>query len=249
MFGQLKPIVDLLSSGVTDVLSAMTKLQRRRAVLLMLETHFLLKDCMEEGTALVAEAGPNPISTISAMSVQESIATTEGWEITLKKQAIRLRMLQDRIFAQDHLSIVAPQVQKSIDKAIGSKFDRVVTIESIGAALLIQTMFGLAKTPQARAELVIAMVGARKDKINVTKIKKEVAALGESLESYRGVIEKLVTSEEIVRLSSRARKSTQFQPAKAQRPRTKPQLEQWGPMRRQLRDSYKLAQKTSESDR
>lgn len=211
MFAQLKPVVDLLSTGATHVSSVNTRLQRRKAVLRMLEAYFLLKDCMDEGMALVAEAGPNPVLTISAMSDEDAIATGERWNLVLRKQAVRLNMLQDRIFAQDHLSIIAPEVQAAIDKAVGSKFDRVTTLARIGAGLVLQAMFGFAKTPQERAGHVIAMTGAKKDKINMRKIKKEVAALSTSLDAYRGVIEKLVSTEEIVRLSKQARKATRFQ--------------------------------------
>jgi len=57
------------------------------------------------------------------------------------------------------------------------------------------------------------MAGAKKDGIlNLKKINAELAALRVSLDEYRGVVERLVTSEELLALSTEAREKTRSKP-------------------------------------
>jgi hypothetical protein len=210
VFAQLKVLVGILTTGVADISSLKTKLDRRKAVLRMLETYFLLKDCADDGSALIFEAGPNPVATITALHGDIASETLERWNRTLRKQGIRLHRLSEYISNQDHLGVVAPEVQEQIDKAIGSKWDRVTTLAGIGAALIIPLMFPVAESPKEKAEMIVVMAGGRRDAIDIRRIKREVKALSDALTEYRGVIESLVLKEEIVKLSSVARKATQF---------------------------------------
>jgi hypothetical protein len=213
VFAQLKVIVDLVTVGVTDAWSFKAKRDRRRAVLRMLETYFLLKDCLDDGSALISEAGSDPVATINAMSGTQAVAVTRRWDCTLRKQGLRLRRLEEYVFAQDHLAVVAPEVQERISQAIGSKFDRVTNLHAIGAALLFYNMLPVAETPPEKASYIVVMAGERRDIISLPRIKREVRALAEALNGYREVIEKLVPKEEVVQLSSRARQATRFKEA------------------------------------
>ena len=211
MFAQLKVVVDLLTTGVTDAWSIKTKLERKHAVLRMLETYFLLKDCVDEGSALIAEAGSDPVKTLSGLSQEVAQETVTRWDVVLRKQGSRLYSLQGYIYGQDHLTIVAPNVQELIGKAIGSKFDRVVNLQGIGAALFFYQVFPLAANLAEKASYISLMAGSRNKHISLSRIKKEVRALREGLNQYRVVIEKLVSHDEIVKLSEQARKKTRYE--------------------------------------
>ena len=211
MFAQLKVIVDLLTTGVTDAWSLKTKLERKHAVLRILETYFLLKDCVDEGLALITEAGSNPGAALCGMSQEVAQETIMRWDLTLRKQGLRLYRLQGHIYGQDHLTIVAPDVQELIGKAIGSKFDRVVNLQRIGASLFFYQAFPVAETPDEKAGYISVMAGSRNNHISLPRIKREVRALREGLDQYRQVVEKLVSHDEIVKLSEQARKATRFQ--------------------------------------
>jgi len=210
VFAQLKVLVSIMTTGVADISSLKTKLDRRKAVLRMLETYFLLKDCADDGSALILEAGSNPIATITALDGDIAVETVKRWDRTLRKQGMRLYRLAEYILNQDHLAVVAPDVQDQIEKAIGSKWNRMTTLAGIGAALVIPLMFPVAESPKEKAEMVVVMAGGRRNAIDMQRIKREVKALTDALTKYRGVIESLVSKEEIVKLSSVARKTTQF---------------------------------------
>ena len=210
MFAHLKVIVDLVSVGVTDAWSLKSKRDRQKAVLRMLESYFLLKDCLDDGAALILEAGHCPVTTLHSMSAEEASTAITRWDRVLRMQGNRLYMLKDYLLGQDHLAVIAPDVQAEVAKAVGSKFDSVTTLEGIGASLVFYIMFPIAETPEEKADYIVTMAGSRKDIINIPKIKREVKALGKSLDSYRRVIEKLVSNEEIVKRSRRARETTRF---------------------------------------
>ena len=210
MFAQLKVVVGLMTTGITEISSLKSKIDRRNAVLRMLETYFLLKDCADDGSALILEAGSDPVAKVTALDADIAGYTIERWDATLRKQGQRLHILGGYIFNQDHLAVVAPDVQEQINRAIGSKFDRVTTLQGIGAALVFNVMFPIAETPAEKATLVVVMAGERKNAIDMRRIKREVKALSAALTRYRAVIESLVTKEEIVKLSKQARKATRF---------------------------------------
>ena len=210
MFAELKLIVDLVTTGVTDLCTLKSKGDRHKLVLRMLEAYFLLKDCLDEGAALVSEAGADPVATLKSMSADKAGATIERWDHILRKQGIRLNRLRDYFLSQDHLTVVAPDLQAQVVKAVGSKVSRVTTIFGIGASLFFYSKFPLAVTPDEKAQYVLVMAGTSRAVINMPKIKREIATLAESLRKYRTVIDRLLTNEEIVKLSKRARESTRF---------------------------------------
>jgi hypothetical protein len=213
MFGQIKVIVDLISVGLKDGWSLKGKVQRRADVLRMLETYFLLKDCLDEGCALIEEAGSKPVEKIRNMPDLQAEAVVRRWDYILRRQGRRLAILQGHLIGQDHLTVINPDLQKRILQAIGDKFDQVTTLYGIGAALLFYSIFPLAESREEKAQYVVYMSGSsRRNTISIPRIKREVKSLSESLEQYREAINKLISSEEMVRLSKEARTNTLFKP-------------------------------------
>ena len=213
MFGQIKVIVDLILVGLKDGWSFKDKVQRRADVLRMLETYFMLKDCVDEGGALIEEAGSKPVEKIRNMPAAQAEAVVRRWDYILRKQGRRLAMLQGYLIGQNHLAVINPDLENRIIQAIGNKFDRITTLYGIGAALVFYSMFPLAESPEEKAKYVIYMSGSsRRGTISMPRIKREVKSLSEALEQYREAINKLISSEEMVRLSREARKNTLFKP-------------------------------------
>jgi len=210
VFAQIKVIIDLISFGLKDGWSFKTKAQRRSDVLKILETYFLLKDCLEEGAALIAEAGPQPVQKIRKLPGSDARDLVTKWDCILRKQGHRLALLQEYFIGQDHLAVINPELQDRIVQAIGNKFDRVATLQGIGAALIFYNMFPLADSPEEKARYVAVMSGSRRDTISMPRIKREIKDMSDALTRYRVVIDQLVTSDELVELSKLARKKTLF---------------------------------------
>ncbi|MBI3703559.1 MAG: hypothetical protein HY244_06885 [Rhizobiales bacterium] len=208
MFAELKSIVDLVRAGVASYHDSSSAKARKKLVLGLLETYFLLLDCAEEGEQLILDAGSNPIEKIEAMESAEARAITLAkWGMALRKQTIRLRTLQENIFSQDHLTVINPTLQKEIEAIIGSKFDSTNNLFKIGAALFFHSVFPVA-TDREQVEGVLIMAGSEGDQLDIAKLKLDIAGLRESLEQYRHVLNQLVTSEEVLALSQLARKQT-----------------------------------------
>ena len=69
---------------------------------------------------------------------------------------------------------------------------------------------GEALTDEERARYVSVMAGAEHDTLDMAKVKSEIVGLREALDQYRSVVERLVSDEELLRLSRRARQETSF---------------------------------------
>lgn len=87
---------------------------------------------------------------------------------------------------------------------------RAVTLHGIGSTLVIRCMLQLNESPAEIANLVVTMAGERGNKIDLDRIRKEVSTLRLALDEYREHIRTLVTKEELVKLSKKARKATQL---------------------------------------
>lgn len=209
MFSQLKSVVDLIRSGIAEFRKFRSDQERKEIILGVLEAYFLLKDCVDDGEKLIREAGSDPVGKINAMDPAEAIETLTRWDSVLRKQGIRLYTLQGYIFGQDHLAVINPKLQDQISEVIGYKMDRAVTLHGIGAGLFFRNMFPRQETNEEKAGLVALMAGAEENGVlDLVKIGAEVAALRQSLDEYRAVVERVVTNEELLSLSSRARENT-----------------------------------------
>jgi len=213
MFLQLKGVIDLMTLGIKEFRRFKSDDERKKTILGVLEAYFVLKDCVDDGEELAREAGTDPVELIKRMEPTEAITTLERWDLVLRKQGLRLHWLQGYIFGQDHLIVINPKLQERISKVIGGKMGRTVTLYSIGAGLYFRNLFPIRETDKEKAELVALMAGAKKDGIlNLKKINAELAALRVSLDEYSGVVERLVTSEELLALSTEAREKTRSKP-------------------------------------
>ncbi|MBI1887716.1 MAG: hypothetical protein HYS19_04995 [Nitrosomonadales bacterium] len=210
MFAQLKGVVDLIRTGISDLRNFQSAKTRENAVLDVLRVYFILKDCVDDGERLVSEAQPNPVEKLAQMEPDAALATIERWDATIRKQGIRLYQLQGALLGQHHIAVIDPVLQKRITEAIGYKMDRTVTLHGIGAALFFKNMFPVANTSEEKARYISTMAGEENDSLNMPRICAEIQSLRESLDQYRGVVERLVTDAELLQLSQRARRETEF---------------------------------------
>ena len=125
-------------------------------------------------------------------------------------------MLEGMLYGQSQLAVINPEVEAALNKVIGYKMNRTVTLHGIGASLFLRCMLPLEETEQQKAELIAFMAGEKGHKaINLGRIRAEVEDLRNALESYRQTVQQLASSAEILKLSAKARKSTRALPSDA----------------------------------
>jgi hypothetical protein len=138
MFSQIKPIVDILLNGFKSIREFKSQFDREKSIEDMLRFYFLLKDCVDDGEALIMEAGSNPAAKLKSMTTDVVATTIARWDTTLRLQGIRLAALQDHLRGQDQLAMLNPTLERDLQEAIGSKMDQTVTLAGIGSALYIR---------------------------------------------------------------------------------------------------------------
>lgn len=210
MFAQLKGVLDLVVSGFNTVRDFNSKRDREEAVTQLLRFYFLLKDCVDEGNALILEAGSDPVSKIASLTPEAAAEIVSSWDAVLRRQPARLYALAGQLGSQDALAVLNPALIEEIQTAIGSKMDRAITLSGIGSALVIRCMFPLNESNPGMAHLVAMMAGERKDKINLRRIGREVDLLQSALDGYRDHVSALASKEEILKLSKKAREATEM---------------------------------------
>jgi hypothetical protein len=209
MFAQIKSVVEAVLSGFKSIHEFKTQRERDKAIEEMLRFYFVLKDCVDDGEALIVEAGSNPLAKLKSMSPPEATATVKRWDTVLRLQGIRLRMLEGMLYGQAQLAVVNPQVEGALRKAIGYKMTRAVTLHGIGAGLYLRCMLPIEETDDQKAELIALMAGEKGRKaIDLDRIRREVGDLRSALETYRGTVQELASSAEILKISKKAREST-----------------------------------------
>lgn len=210
MFAQIKSIVDLIRSGVTDFRNFKSNKERNDAVLNLLRVYFMLKDCVDDGEKLIVEAEPDPVKKISTMNPDDAISTLKRWDAKIRMQGIRLYQLQGAISGRAPLAVINPMLQERIEEVVGYKMDRAVTLHGIGAALYFRAAFPINATNEEKAQYISVMAGEEDSSLNMPRIRKEISTLRESLDQYRLVVERLVSDAELLQLSDRARNETKF---------------------------------------
>lgn len=208
MFSELIALLALLRSCAGDVFVKKAAAKRHDAVRPMFETYFLLKDLVDEGEALITEAGARPVEKIQCLSPVDAETTLAAWEVALKRQVIRMQGVSQRIFGQEFLEVVSPELRKNLDAVVGSKFERATSLQGIGAVLFFHAMFPGEKSDFDRARYIAVMAGEEGGSINMEKAEEEVSQLRASLVIYRSVVEKLASADEVISLSAEARKKT-----------------------------------------
>lgn len=208
MFGDLKSIVDLIRTAVSDISKSKSEKEREKTVLDLLRVYFVLKDCVDEGAGLIEEAGADPIGKIGQMDEWTAASTLDRWDAILNRQIRRLRLLQGAILGQYHIAVINPSLQDKIDEVIGSKMERANSLHGIGATLVFRFLFDVASSNEERARYVTVMAGAEDNLLDMDKVGSEISELRQSLDQYRSVIERFLSNDEIVRFSRQARLDT-----------------------------------------
>lgn len=209
MFSDLAKIVDLLRSALSFLMNIKTKAEREKTILDILKTYFLMKDIVDDGILLLSSAGKDPVKKISVMGANHAIKILKEWDLIVRKQGLRLFRLQEYIGGQNHLVIINPELKEKIDTVIGYKMDRTVTLHGIGVALFFKNLFPIEDNEKEKAKYVLLLLGAKKDgSLDIEKAYSEINQLQQSLKAYREVLERLVSKEELLSLSERARKET-----------------------------------------
>jgi len=212
MFSQLKSIIDIVSTGVSEFRDFKTRADRKHEVLNLLKTYFLLKDCAEEGAKLLRDAGDDPISKIAEMDPNTAISVLENWGTALRKQGLRLYALQGHVLGQDHLLVIDPKLREQIEEVVGYKMDRAVTLHRIGATLFFRNMFPIEETNEEKARLVALIAGAEEDgTIDIGACLQEIDRLNQALDDYRNLVNELASKEELLLLSKQARSETKYE--------------------------------------
>ena len=211
MFADLKLIVDLIRSCVSGFRMYKSVKGGEKVILDLLQTYFLMKDCVEEGKQLIDEAGPDPVQRIKSMDEISAASTLNRWEVILLRQSRRLRALQGLVIGQNHLAVIDPDTQTRIKEIVGYKLERTNCLHSIGAALFFRFVFPIASSVENRANYVSVMVGSQSELLDLGRIQQEMCDLSESLDDFRVVVERLLSDDEIMRFSDEARKKTSFE--------------------------------------
>lgn len=211
MFSQIKGVVEVVISGFKTIREFKSANDREQGILDLLRFYFLLKDCVDDGEALILEAGSNPIAKIAAMPSDKANKVIARWDLVLRRQASRLYTLQSLLFTQEALAVINPSLEARLSQAVGDKMNRTVNLHGIGSALVIRCMLPLDETMVEKATLVAMLAGERqRDKINLDRIRREVADLRIALDDYRHHVTSLATNDELLKLSKKARKVTRL---------------------------------------
>lgn len=206
MFGELISFIDVLKSAAISLRGIKLDAQRKAAISTLLETYFYLKDAADEGELLVEDAQPNPVDVIKALGPIEAKERLAKWDYALRRQTFRLMRVSDKVFGQDFISVVAPDLEEKLHDVLGSKFERASSLHGIGAALFFRGWVD--GTDEEKARYVSVMAGEEDDLLHMDKIRAEILGLREAMESYRLVVSELATSDEIIGLSKAARTAT-----------------------------------------
>ena len=211
MFGELISFIDVLKSSVFDIQSRKAGKEREAGISTLLRTYFYLKDAADEGELLVEDASPNPVELVRNLEPQAAEERLRRWDYALRRQTFRLMRVSDMIYGQDFMDVVSSDLRERLHDVLGTKFHRANSLHGIGAALFFRG-WGQA-TPEEQARYVSIMAGEESDLLHMDKIRAEISALREAMESYRLAVNQLATPDEILRLSKDARSATDLTPA------------------------------------
>lgn len=210
MFGELISFLDVLKSAVLDLRARSASKEREAAISALLRTYFYLKDATDEGELLVKDAQPNPVELIRSLDPVMARERLTRWDFALRRQTFRLMRVSDMIYGQEFMDVVSPDLRERLYDVLGTKFNRANSLHGIGAALFFRG-FGR-DTPEEQASYVSIMAGEEDDLLQMDKIRAEIVALCEAMESYRLVVNQLASSDEILRLTAEARVATTLPP-------------------------------------
>jgi hypothetical protein len=206
LLGQLKDVVDLLASSVERFKTAREDRARKDAALDLLVAYFALRDVVADGRQLLASIGPDPAAQLSALTNEAASALIREWADIAERQSSRLYSLASHLTGQASLDVVAPSLRDDINGLIGSKFEQADSLHGIGAGLVFFSMFGGRGDRDWLLAVVRSMIPhSQGGPLDLARAREDLSALEKELERYRQVCERLLTDEEIVALSKKAR--------------------------------------------
>ena len=135
-------------------------------------------------------------------------AVLADWDAALKRQGFRLRSLQGLIFGQAGLALVGPEIEAEIKRVVGNKMTRLTSLHGIGSVLFIRSVFPVRQSSEETADHVAVMAGSESGRLDLDEIRQEVEALRASLDDYRGIVERLISDDELMRLAKRAQEAS-----------------------------------------
>ena len=206
MFSDLKAIIDLLISAAKGLRSLKKGNARRQNAIGLLKIYFFIQSILADGGKLLSAVLPSPKSVISALDQEETDRTLREWEKVLKRQRTRLLAVNDLIRGQRCLTVVNPKLQARISEVIGEKFQRASKLYCVANGLYF---FGFLQDDGWQCEIINAMYELSEDGLlDIDESRRELDQLATALESYRGVLNRFLSNEELVALSKIAEAET-----------------------------------------
>jgi hypothetical protein len=211
MVGSITKIVDAIRKAVTNYSEAHSKSVRKEDILELLCIYFVLVDASAEGQYLLDSVGEDPRLTLIRTPGADRPALVSEWYNIVCRQAQRLSKLGGRLLGQDSLAVFDPKLKSRLESIVGSKFQKVSSLASIGAGLFYFLWLGDPKDEQMTRDLILSMYPCRRRvSIDLETARLELVTLSDALEDFRVICTKLATNEEIVTISKKARRLTRL---------------------------------------
>ncbi|NVK17510.1 MAG: hypothetical protein HWE30_02305 [Methylocystaceae bacterium] len=211
MISGLLSIAGVVISAVPILNDFKSKKEREETVRRLLETYFLISDTADSAELLLSEAGDDPIKNLQSMDPLLANEALEKWDGLLRKQLMRLLTLKNYLSGDRALLILNPDLQKRIDRIIGSKFDDAVNLRAIGATLFYHAMFPTTEKDEKVAGLIKLIFGKGDGPISIEENRARIAELKECLIEYRKHLQVFVEIGDFDKLSLQARHNTEIQ--------------------------------------
>ena len=206
MIAEIKAIVDTIKIAVEGVKSFRNKKIKTDVALDLLRIYFILMDLARDGLELLNSAGEDPAKTIKNLPSEDAENILADWGVIVRRQGARLVLLNDKLIKQNVLALVDPLLKDRLQKLVGSKFNRVQTLQSIAAGIVMYSIFGGIFRPIQLIDVIRSVYKAQRNgSIDVFAARGEIVKLEEALEAYRLVCCRLLSNEEIMILTEKAR--------------------------------------------
>jgi len=205
MFSDLKQIVDLVRQAFQGLRAYKKQTERKHNIVRLLKIYFLLTDIIADSRRLLVATLPDPTIVIAAVKPDAAHRLVMEWEKILKRQRTRLLALNDLLRGQHCLAIINPPLQETISDIVGEKFGRASRLYSVANNLYF---FGFLEEDDSRWQCdVIKMMFQLNDGglLDLESSQKELDGLESALDDYRRVLDRLISREDLMSLSARAR--------------------------------------------
>ena len=211
MFAEIKTVIDTLKTSL-GIFSAFKKQKEKdEAIGCFLKLYYMLLDVVEDGETLIREVGADPMKTIENIPEDKIESTALRWDTIVRKQAERLYSIGGWLGQTPVLAIIAPDLGEKIKEVIGTKGDRIDSLSTIGATLVVSSMFSR-DNRQDQINLIKVMYREKKDGLlDLEATKTDVKNLRESLEEFRQLCVSFLDKSDILTYSKRAREVSKIE--------------------------------------